>query len=284
MRKFLSSVGAVALTLLTLPAHADMLCQITDTKGNNLVYSFQKEAVTMHASDPGANGNIATFFTEQSFSKNGQIVPVSGTPGWHWFYIASKKTGVLTQDSDPSWKMLVATNGNAILTHGHPAGVGHCQFLDGVNSTPPAPYVPAPAPAPVYTPAPAYQPPSQISVPLTWADLGWHVDVQMGSIRHQMVLDTGASAISLNSSTAEALVARGEAQWGQPITVSMADGREQSERTITINTVSIGGYTRQRVPAMVHNDDNGNELFGVAVLNSAGRFTIDAQSGRLMLG
>jgi clan AA aspartic protease (TIGR02281 family) len=287
MTKFHSIIGAAVLALsLTSAAHADMNCQITDTHGNQLLYVFKRDAVTMHANDPGANGNVAAVFTERSMWKNGTVVQGSSTPGWdggpvwHWFYSASNKVGTLTQDTDPSYHIGVSTDGTAVLAKdlvNHPLGTGTCRIYSSD-----APAAPAPASAPVYTPGP--QPNAPVSIPLNWTGGGWTLDVQMGAMHHTMILDTGASRVSVNSSTAEALVYRGEARWGTPTMIRLADGSAHQNRTIIIGIVAVGSYSRMDVEAYVNDDDNGSELFGVAFLNTAGRYTIDAQSGRLVLG
>ena len=108
--------------------------------------------------------------------------------------------------------------------------------------------------------------------------------MKLGSTTHKMGLDTGASTPHVHLSSALTLVGNGEATWGTSTEATLADGTVRTQRTITINHVSIGSLVADSVVATVGDDDNGVELLGSSVLNRAGRFTIDAQAHLIIFG
>jgi clan AA aspartic protease (TIGR02281 family) len=272
-------------------AHADMICKMTDTRGNNLVYFFQREAVTMHATDPGANGNIAGRFTERALSKNGVVVPVSGTPGWHWFYSAKDKVGVITQDSDPSWSIGVNTNGYAVLAHApinHPLGTGNCQFND-VNYAPAPPpvYVPPPAPAPIIDTGrddldamPEAARANHSIVISTTPSGAMLTRMRVGSSYVTALIDTGATSVSIPQSLAQGLVANGDATYQGEDTVTIADGSSRRQSLVKIKTIQLGSIVLHDVLATVA-PDGADVLLGNSALDKLGRVTIDKAAGLL---
>lgn len=307
--------AALATLSLAAPAHATnndlFVCRMTDTHHNALVYSFGYNTMASR----GAQG--AGTYVEVAFAKNGQFVssPVGSRPIWTW--ADNVNGGAIVQNNDPRYAMGIKYDpsggrGQAVLLFNQTRQIawGTCG-IEALNPAPAAPapvrdngYVPGPAPAPVttdqgYVPGPAATaapvapapapvvaaaPPVSDRVALESDGSNWYVYVKLGSTTHKMGLDTGASTPHVHLSSALTLVGNGEATWGTSTEATLADGTVRTQRTITINHVSIGSLVADSVVATVGNDDNGVELLGSSVLNRAGRFTIDAQAHLIIFG
>jgi hypothetical protein len=120
-------------------------------------------------------------------------------------------------------------------------------------------------------------------VPIVVNPAGQALSVALGSIPIIMVLDTGASLVSIDSVLADKLVARGEAVEGVAETSTLADGRVQNNRTITINQLTMGGRAIYGVKAFV-GGPNAMPLLGTNVLNRFGKFSVDTVGRQLVLG
>jgi predicted aspartyl protease len=64
-----------------------------------------------------------------------------------------------------------------------------------------------------------------------------------------VLLDTGATSLTVTEPLAERLLAQGFAHEGPGVTVMLADGSEHHGRTIIIDTVTIGSHVLRDVPA-----------------------------------
>jgi clan AA aspartic protease (TIGR02281 family) len=157
----------------------------------------------------------------------------------------------------------------------------------------PAPVVtqPAPEPQPTTTAsAPAPEPQPQVTqpsggdhVPIYLNDGGrsvW-VDVQLGSLTQRMLIDTGATSISIPKSIANDLLRRGEASLEDPGQVTIANGSTYAESLIRIDTVRVGNRVLHDMIAGV-SPEQAAPLLGFPVLNQAGRFTIDTKNRQLI--
>jgi clan AA aspartic protease (TIGR02281 family) len=109
------------------------------------------------------------------------------------------------------------------------------------------------------------------------------VDLLVGSLPVRMLIDTGATSMTVTQSIASILVQNGEATWLDPTTVSLADGSVTQMRQLTIRNVTIGRHTVNNIVAGVVSDSS-DMLLGFPVLNRVGRFTIDTNSRRLIFG
>ena len=109
------------------------------------------------------------------------------------------------------------------------------------------------------------------------------VDVQLGSITRRMVIDTGATGLSLPKSVADRLLMRREAVESGGAILTLANGREERRQGIKVWSVSLGGHTLLDVYATVA-PHAAEPLLGFPVLNQVGRFTIDTIAGLLILG
>jgi aspartyl protease family protein len=107
------------------------------------------------------------------------------------------------------------------------------------------------------------------------------VDVQLGSLTQRMLIDTGATNISIQKSVANNLLRRGEASLEDPGQFTIADGSTHVESLIRIDTVRVGNRVLHDVIAGVM-PEGAEPLLGFPVLNQAGRFTIDTKNRQLI--
>jgi clan AA aspartic protease (TIGR02281 family) len=111
-----------------------------------------------------------------------------------------------------------------------------------------------------------------------------YVDVQLGSRSVRMLIDTGATGVTVVRKMALALVADNEAELlPQTGTAQLADGSVREQEYVRITSLIIGGHTLSNVIAGV-TPDGADMLLGFPVLNRVGRFTIDTNSNRLIFG
>jgi clan AA aspartic protease (TIGR02281 family) len=103
------------------------------------------------------------------------------------------------------------------------------------------------------------------------------VDVQLGSLSQRMLIDTGATSISIQKSVANDPLRRGEASLDDPGQVMIADGSTHAH----IDTVRVGSKVLHDVIAGV-SPEQASPLLGFPVLNQAGRFTIDTKNRQLI--
>jgi gag-polyprotein putative aspartyl protease len=99
-----------------------------------------------------------------------------------------------------------------------------------------------------------------------------------------MVIDTGASIMSVTNELAAALIERDMAyRMDQQTNICLADGACRERDQIMIRKLSIGGRTVMDVPAIMV-QDNVEMLLPFGVLNQVGKFTIDSAKGLLIFG
>jgi clan AA aspartic protease (TIGR02281 family) len=96
-----------------------------------------------------------------------------------------------------------------------------------------------------------------------------------------MLVDTGATSISVPKSVANELLRRGEASLDDPGQVTIANGSTYAVSLIRIDTVRLGNRVLHDVLAGV-SPEQASPLVGFPVLNQAGRFTIDTKNRQLI--
>lgn len=109
------------------------------------------------------------------------------------------------------------------------------------------------------------------------------VDVRIGSITERMVIDTGATGLSIPVWIADNLLWRREAVEAPSAIMTLANGQEEVRRGVKVWSVTVGAHTLPDVYATVAPHD-AEPLLGFPVLNQAGRFTIDTIAGLLIMG
>jgi clan AA aspartic protease (TIGR02281 family) len=159
-----------------------------------------------------------------------------------------------------------------------------CRRLTEAPALVAAPAPPAPQPQIAQPDRPqVVQPSGGDSVPIYLDNGGrsvW-VDVQLGSLTQRMLIDTGATNISIQKSVANNLLRRGEASLEDPGQFTIADGSTHAESVIRIDTVRLGNRVLHDVIAGVL-PEQASPLLGFPVLNQAGRFTIDTKNRQLI--
>jgi clan AA aspartic protease (TIGR02281 family) len=140
-------------------------------------------------------------------------------------------------------------------------------------------------PQPTPTPPPVKPPISANSIPIYLDRDGGSVriDVELGSVTKRMLIDTGADGVSIPESVADRLLLQREAVESESAVVTLANGREETQRGLRILSVSIGGHVLHDIYANVA-PDSSEPLLGFPVLNHVGRFTIDTNAGVLIFG
>ncbi len=136
----------------------------------------------------------------------------------------------------------------------------------------------ASVPAPVAAPTSA-----STSLPLLIKDRAAFTSIMLGNQPAIVLVDTGATSMSVTTSVANQLVASGQAtDLGNAGTTTNADGDKREARFISINTVIIAGHELHDIRAVVA-PDGADMLLGFSVLNRiSSRFAIDAANSRLV--
>jgi hypothetical protein len=119
-----------AIAAVATPSHAhdystDFVCDITDTLGNQLTYSFANNT-------NNADGSAGGTYVETGFVKNGQPVvsPAGLRPIWYWT-VFNNGSGSINSAEAPDWRIGLgsAVSGPmpAVLFHDNRrAGWGSC--------------------------------------------------------------------------------------------------------------------------------------------------------------
>jgi clan AA aspartic protease (TIGR02281 family) len=105
--------------------------------------------------------------------------------------------------------------------------------------------------------------------------------IDIGPWPQRVLLDTGATSLTVTEPLAERLLAQGFAQEGPKATATLADGSAREGRTIIIDSVTIGSHVLRDVRAGV-TPDGADMLLGLPMLNQIGRFTIDSVNHKLI--
>jgi clan AA aspartic protease (TIGR02281 family) len=261
------AVFAAGLLFGGSAAHAGITCNLTDSRSNTLSYTFAR----------GGEG----FTNEISVRRNGAVIS-NGGPQWSRGYDRGRKLMVLEQGG---WflayeaKATEAETSQAMLFHGNNRiATGSCYADHSMDAAP------APQPAPEYIATEPAAPPVMAqgdSVPFFMIHGAMHVQVNIGGILSDMMLDTGANVSSVTPAIADRLIAAGKATEMESVTVNLADGSNRTERMVKISSLTIGSHTRTEVAVTV---SDGEMLLGLPVLNAIGRFTIDAGASQLIFG
>jgi len=96
----------------------------------------------------------------------------------------------------------------------------------------------------------------------------------------QMLVDTGATHGSLPTSFGDQLIADGVATEGPGGMVTLADNSSHRERSIIVNSITIGNHTLNDVHFSLA-PDGAEPLLGFSAPSAIGKFTLDAEHGVL---
>jgi predicted aspartyl protease len=162
----------------------------------------------------------------------------------------------------------------AILMHSEAT----CARYD--TSAPVVASTPAPAPA-VTTILPAPTSSAIDKVPITFSKGGAYVAVSIGTMPATMLVDTGATGMTVSETIANWLVANGQATNGSTDHTTLAGGVQKDIRGIDIGSVSVGGHVVRNVHAGVV-PDGADMLLGLRVLAEVSpKFTINVATSTL---
>jgi hypothetical protein len=276
--------------------------RVVHTLSNGHVYDRGVQYAMSDATVVGADGLVyakwvGTLRRNPAIMMAGQLAMVGNVPHYLETMVKDGQT-IMASDAVCSFD-----GSSAPVARAAPYEPGHTLNCDscGAGIAPPAP---APvAPQPVHSGG-ATQPHVQtitlgvpftegvpavsvatagLVVPIIADPNGQVVTVALGSIPINMVLDTGASLVSIDSVLADKLIARGEAVEGVGEPSTFADGRTENNRTITINQLTMGGHAIYGVKAFV-GGTSAMPLLGTNVLNRFGKFSVDTVGKLLVLG
>jgi clan AA aspartic protease (TIGR02281 family) len=107
------------------------------------------------------------------------------------------------------------------------------------------------------------------------------VAVSLGTLPVAMLVDTGATNMTVTQSIAYQLLASGQATRAADSTMTMADGSARQQQAIIINTMTIGGHVLHTVWATV-SPNGADMLLGFSILNRvSGKFAINVANSTL---
>jgi hypothetical protein len=194
-----------------------------------------------------------------------------GLSWWHGYRVGNPHlwmSGGLFQDQGHVWYEEQIVD----LAANKPIGrtMQDCGPITPVVTSPPAPTYSAPPPV--------IRAGNDDSVPITMIHRSIHVIVTVGGRPLDMILDTGANVSSIPPSLANNLIAAGRAEGGPSVPITLANGATEEERTVFVDSLVIGRHARAKVLVSV---SDGDPLLGLPILNSIGKFSIDAERGVL---
>lgn len=107
------------------------------------------------------------------------------------------------------------------------------------------------------------------------------VQVHIGRLSFRSLIDSGATSMSLPETAAQELLDSGDATEGDTVSVSLADGRSHTVRTVILKQIRIGSHSVNGVLATVEGD-GAPVLLGFKILRQfTGRFTVDVAGSEL---
>ena len=141
------------------------------------------------------------------------------------------------------------------------------------------------APEPTTPTQPTQSTSYALVVPIISDGIGGHkVDVILGiGTPETMLIDTGATIVSLPQDIADQLVSIGDAVVITEGRFTTADGTTSAQNIIDIGRFTIGGRTIYHVRAGV-GPIGSMMLLGTNVLNRFGKYTVDPTNNQLILG
>jgi predicted aspartyl protease len=160
--------------------------------------------------------------------------------------------------------------------------VMHAQATCARYDTPAPVVASTPEPLPAFTPIVRAPTSSTIDeVPITFGKGGAYVAVSIGNMPATMLVDTGATGMTVSETIANWLVANGQATNGKTDHATLAGGVQKDFRGIDIGSVSFGGHVVRNVHASVV-PDGADMLLGLGVLAEVSpRFSINVATSTL---
>jgi clan AA aspartic protease (TIGR02281 family) len=173
--------------------------------------------------------------------------------------------------AEPHYREVMTKNGQTIMVSD-----AACTF-----DSPPTGGARPPVVATNAAPAPTYTSPASMRLPITFGHSGAYVAVSIGTTAATMLVDTGATGMTISESIADQLIASGQATSAPSETVTLAGGVKQEFRQVNISSVTVGGHVVNNVHAGV-TPDGSDMLLGLSVLAQvAPKFAINVANSTL---
>jgi clan AA aspartic protease (TIGR02281 family) len=219
--------------------------------------------------------------------------------GVHFGFYTVETNGDTTMEvgNNPAVHITMHPSGFTAWRSGNYKGTMNCVTADDTDFQPvrwydPSQPVTAPEPAPTFADAPAPvpavttivpAPPSSTidKVPITFGKGGAYVAVSIGTMPATMLVDTGATGMTVSETIADWLVANGQATNGSIDHVTLAGGVQKDFRSVDIDSVAVGGHVVRNVHAGVV-PDGADMLLGLGVLAQVSpKFTVNVATSTL---
>jgi hypothetical protein len=277
--KSLLAAASHASTVAGSAAHASLICdapvQLTGKVGTNPVISsvVWHDGPTWHVIHTLRDGRLIDRSTQYGMSDDSVPQSHYGWRGWSTKNPHLWMTGaVFVSSGAATYEETLHDNrsGDVVVmrsdTPCHQSAAGA-----------PPPVI-ASAPTPAYAPSPA-----GMHLPLTFARSGAYVAVSIGTTAAIMLVDTGATGMTVSESIANQLLASGQATSAPSETVTLAGGVKQEFRQVDINSVTVAGHVVNNVHAGVV-PDGSDMLLGLGVLAKvSNKFAINVANSTLDL-
>jgi hypothetical protein len=191
-------------------------------------------------------------------------------------------TMVWENDTPTVWFVGPSRGHSSVKLNGkwRPMQCGGFQATSVATNDPAPAYVPPAAPADVAPPTYASAPAS-LRLPIAFGNSGAYVAVSIGTIAANMLVDTGATGMTVSESIADSLIANGQATEAAAEMVGLAGGVKREFRQVDISSVTVGGHVVTNVHAGVV-PDGSDMLLGLGVLAKvSGKFAINVANSTL---
>jgi clan AA aspartic protease (TIGR02281 family) len=110
------------------------------------------------------------------------------------------------------------------------------------------------------------------------------VDVKIGGREARMLIDTGASVMTISKEIADELIEDGTGEYTSETAKSeLADGSVVEERIMMVKSFNLGRHHLENIEVMVMRAGT-MPLLPFSLLSKIGRFSIDTQAAELRLG
>jgi predicted aspartyl protease len=110
------------------------------------------------------------------------------------------------------------------------------------------------------------------------------VDVRIGGREARMLIDTGASFMTVGAEIADELIEDGTGYYnGETMEGQLADGSVVEKRVMVVKSFVLGTHTLKNIKVAVM-DAGAMPLLPFSMLSKIGRFSIDTQAAELRFG
>ena len=277
---------STSLVGVSLPAHAADV-YYSETCGSSVLqvgtYSRDRDVSVNVVYDHGywrvlhtlSNGHVYDRSAQYSI-KDATLVGSDNLVYIQWDGVLNRNPDItmigklVMENGSPHYTETMRKNSQFIM-----ASDAACAFDNAPAAAPPQVVATNAAPAPTYTS------PASMRLPIMFGNSGAYVAVSIGTIAANMLVDTGATGMTVSASIADQLIASGQATSAPSETVTLAGGVKQEFRQVNISSVTVGGHVVNNVHAGV-TPDGSDMLLGLSVLAKvSGKFAINVANSTL---